>query len=258
MFLKKILGRSIQVHVYRDKDLATIDVDDRTTCFPPHKVMIGFSTRSTMRKNDLLPTEEVHCAIACQTFLTEAYKYAVAHLPLSDAVLQNAEFLDIKTCANASFDNDLFFVDKFLTLKEKLEGHMDTLYDQFVEYQQVDASAKELSEFARVDQVWNYLGHLQENSGLKFNLLFEVVKYVLVLPHSNAEEERVFSTVAKNKTTFRSNLSNKTTTPSILTCKTNFFNKTPCYKFVPSPALLRNAKRAASTYNNSAHNSNNN
>ena len=109
--------------------------------------------RSTIRKNDLLPTEEVHCTIACQTFLTEAYKYAVAHLPLSDAVLQNAEFLDIKTCANASFDHVLFFVDKFPTLKEKLEGHMDTLYDQFVGYQQVDASAKELSEFDRVDQV---------------------------------------------------------------------------------------------------------
>ena len=78
--------------------------------------MIGFSTRSTMCKNDLLPTEEVHCAIACQTFLTEAYKYAVAHLPLRDAVLQNAEFLDIQTCANASFNNVLFFVDKHVLM----------------------------------------------------------------------------------------------------------------------------------------------
>ena len=86
----KILGRSIQVH--GDKDLLL-----------PHRVMIGFSTPSTMRKNDLLPTEEVHCEIACRTFLTEAYKYAVVHLPLRDAVLQHAEFLDIKTYANASF-----------------------------------------------------------------------------------------------------------------------------------------------------------
>ena len=38
MFLKKILGRSIQVHVYGDKDLATIDVEIRTTGFPSHKV----------------------------------------------------------------------------------------------------------------------------------------------------------------------------------------------------------------------------
>ena len=126
-----------------------------------------------------------------------------------------------------------------------------------MEYQQVDASAKEPSENDRVDQVWNYLEHLQENSGLKFNLLFEVVKYVLVLPHSNAEEERVLSTVAKNQTTFRSSRSHRTTPPSILTCKTNFFNKTPCYKFVPRPALLRNAQRATSTYNNTAHTSNN-
>ena len=31
---------------------------------------------------------------------------------------------------------------------------MDTLYDQFVAYLQVDASAKELSEFDRVDKVY--------------------------------------------------------------------------------------------------------
>ena len=35
-------------------------------------------------------------------------------------------------------------------------------------------------------------------------------------------------------------------------------NQNSCSKFVPSPALLRNAKHAASTYNNTAHTSNNN
>ena len=31
----KILARSIQVHVYGDKDLATIDVDDKNNLLPP-------------------------------------------------------------------------------------------------------------------------------------------------------------------------------------------------------------------------------
>ena len=34
----------------------------------------------------------------------------------------------------------------------------------------------------------------QADGAKKFNLLFEVVKYIIVLPHSNAEE-RIFSTV---------------------------------------------------------------
>ena len=48
---------------------------------------------------------------------------------------------------------------------------------------------------------------------------------------------------------FRASLSNKTTLPSILTCKTNFFGETPCHAFVPSKELLRKAKAAASAYN---------
>ena len=41
----------------------------------------------------------------------------------------------------------------------------------------------------------------------KFDLLCQVVAHILILPHSDADEERIFSTVRKNKTTFRPNLS---------------------------------------------------
>ena len=42
---------------------------------------------------------------------------------------------------------------------------------------------------------------------LKFHRLIQVAKVVLVIPHSNAAKERVFSMVRKNKTPFRSSLS---------------------------------------------------
>ena len=41
------------------------------------------------------------------------------------------------------------------------------------------------------------------NGALKFQRLATVALLVLTLPHSNAEEERVFSLVTKNKTKFR-------------------------------------------------------
>ena len=59
-------------------------------------------------------------------------------------------------------------------------------------------------------------------------LLAKVAKLVLVLPHSNADEECVFSLVRKNKTSFRANLSLETTLPSILQCKVNTFSHTKC------------------------------
>ena len=77
---------------------------------------------------------------------------------------------------------------------------MDMLFDQFTDYQSLQDGF--LDDFECIDQMWHYLGNLQGCDGLRFNLLFEVVKYILLLPHSKAEEEWIFSVVAKNKTKF--------------------------------------------------------
>ena len=118
---------------------------------------------------------------------------------------------------------------------------MDKLYDQFTDYQGLDKAVGEAHE--RTDCMWHSLGRLQGCDGLRFNLMFEVASHILLLPHSNAEEERVFSTVAKNKTKSRPNLSNKLSLPSILTCKTNCFNHIKCYEFQPSKSTLEKQKK---------------
>ena len=54
---------------------------------------------------------------------------------------------------------------------------------------------------------------------LLFSRLWNVVRLILTIPHSNAEEERVFSIVRKNKTSFRSRLDPEETLASIVTVK---------------------------------------
>ena len=76
--------------------------------------------------------------------------------------------------------------------------------------------------------------------------LFKVAKLILVLPHSNAGEERVFSMVRKNKTTFRSSLSMEGTLSPILTVKLADVN---AVKFKPPSELLKKAKGATWEYN---------
>jgi len=70
---------------------------------------------------------------------------------------------------------------------------------------------------------------------------------VLTLPHSNAEEERVFSMVIKNKTSFRPNLGMAGTLQSILTIKLG--NSEQCTKYEPSKEVLATAKKATKEYN---------
>ena len=59
----------------------------------------------------------------------------------------------------------------------------------------------------RMDVIWNYLLHLQNADGsLKLGKLGIIALLVLTLPHSNGEEERVFSMINKNKTKLRPSL----------------------------------------------------
>ena len=66
-----------------------------------------------------------------------------------------------------------------------------------------------------------------------------VALLVLMLP--NAEEERVFSMVTKNKTKFRPNLKLDGTLSSILTIK--LAKTDPCHKYESTSEVLETAKK---------------
>ena len=76
-----------------------------------------------------------------------------------------------------------------------------------------------------------------------------MAKLVVVLPHSNAEGERVFSMVTKNKTAFRPSLTLDGTLSSIITVK--LANPEPCTEYEPPTTTLQTAKKATVLYNKS-------
>jgi hypothetical protein len=84
-----------------------------------------------------------------------------------------------------------------------------------------------------MDILWHYLSTLRApDHALLFSRLWKVANLVLVIPHSNAEEERVFSIVQKNKTAFHPSLDPKGTLSSILTIK--LANPEPAHCFEPT------------------------
>ena len=59
-------------------------------------------------------------------------------------------------------------------------------------------------KYYRLDMIWEHLAKQKTISGkLEFDWLSKIAKLVLVLLHSNAGEETVFSMVRKNKTSVR-------------------------------------------------------
>ena len=91
---------------------------------------------------------------------------------------------------------------------------------------------------------------LPESSTRRFKHLHKLAEAVLVISHSNAGEERLFSMVRKNKTDSRSALGLKGTLSSLLSMKLHYSEcSTPCYTWKPDEALLKKAKGAAREYN---------
>ena len=90
---------------------------------------------------------------------------------------------------------------------------LSNLEDEFLSYQLLNESdipdsvwksalvvEKDDKQYYRMDVIWAYLKTVKHaDNSLVFKKLADVALLVLTLPHSNAEEERVFSLVTKKQ-----------------------------------------------------------
>jgi hypothetical protein len=147
--------------------------------------------------------------------------------------------------------------------------NMDKLYDEFCDYQTlndedigdkawneakvIDGSVNDIEEsHYRVDILWRYIAHMLTpgSTASRFRYLQKVGELVLVLPHSNAGEERLFSMVRKNKTDSRSSLKLDGTLSNLLAMKLQYpESSVPCFRWNPDEVLLTDSKKAAKAYN---------
>lgn len=241
-FLETLVGRFIDRNNC-NSELEIYDFNPHENHLSNSELMIGFLTRNTIRSVNLELHVENKIFNSCREFFIRAYEYAVKHLPFGNELFLNAKFLNFSKRKEVSFSSIMYFVNQFLELKKRLSGHLDELYDEFISYKNLT----DRIEFSNkdVDQLWTEIVKV-----INISHLFEVVKFVIILPHSNADIERVFSMIKKIKTDSRSNLSKTGTLKALLACKLNIFSLEPCFKFKPSQDVLKNAKKATTEYNN--------
>ena len=161
------------------------------------------------------------------------------------------------------------FVHKYKSVTSINDIDCDTRYDEFIDYQTlsnneipntayddakvVDGTIDEEEVFHyRIDIFWWHLSNLAmpNSSAKRFKYLPKLAEIVLVLPHSNAELERLFSTVRKNKTHSHSFLKLDGTLSSILSMKSKYPEyKKPCFKWEPENEIIICAKSATTAKN---------
>lgn len=244
IFLKNLI-RFIKPQIITEalEDLRIVDYQDPSSQLEDSKVYVGILTRSKLNKlvneGDISPYTASQFVKGAKVFYTTAVSYALSHLPFDDEVLLNAQFVNIENRLEANFSHVAYLVERFNDhLPYSDVKSQELLFTQFTKFQTMpgsaipvhiseDAKVREKNddnytiEYYRMDKLWAYLSHVRDSvtGHLSYSLLVNVSKLVLTLPHSNADEERIFSLVKMNKTDFRSALSLDGSLASILTLK---------------------------------------
>ena len=105
-----------------------------------------------------------------------------------------------------------------------------------------------------MDVLWYHLQSMKSpiRYNKRFNILFEVAQIVLLIPHSNAAIERLFSLLNKNKNELsdRNRLDQDKALSSILAVKLDCPDTSSafCYQIQSDKELLGMAKKAVVTY----------
>ena len=252
----------IQVHKTAGLSFADLDVSLESQR-DDVELGIGITTRATVMK--LLKTGDVDSKKvdkffdATRAFFATAYKYCVHWSPLDDEFLKACIFVDFGKRNDVSFRDIETTIHSFTHINRHIindPSMLDVVEEQFLDFQAMadtDIPANVWEEslvqetkretFYRMDIIWGYLKS-------KVPLLCEIALSVLVIPDSNAAEERVFSIIRKNKTEFRSRLAMKGSLNSIMRIKTSMPESLiSCHSWNPPDELLKECKSAVKKYN---------
>ena len=115
------------------------------------------------------------------------------------------------------------------------------LMEEFMDYC-ISPLSSAVKSINQVDQYWHAVSRIQNLTGATcYPTLSTLTKAILVIPHGNADTERLFSHVGLNKTKLRNSLSISTLNALLMV---PFNRQEKCFEFKPSDELLRRCKNA--------------
>ena len=222
-----------------------IDYKSKSNQRQNKELMIGSDARDYLEQcKDLSEVDQESFFKSVKKYYCAGLDYMIGKFPLDDSLLKHAEVLDLSLRKDVSFKSVDYFVKKFPCLLPLAKGKSsneirDDLELEFANYQFEELESIEKTD--RVDLQWHEISNIKVSGITKYPTLSKVMQGVCVIPHSNADCERVFSIVRKNKTDFRSNMSVETL-QALLIEKIN--SGIPCHKRKFSADFLNKAKKA--------------
>lgn len=250
-----LIVRFIKPSAVDDYDCPTsilsLDCTKRKNQKSDNDLVIGAETRSHLKN---IPTEAVEKFYKdVRKFYLTSIEYIKKNLPLDDELVKNAAVADVSLRKKMSYSSVEFISEKFphvLSEEEKAKLDIEFSMYQFENFDDCDLKNDS------ADVMWYKISQMSDiNGAKKFIALPKLILSLLLVPHSNANSERVFSLVRKNQTDFRPTLGTETLTSLLVEKQKNFNMKTKCYEQKFSNELIKAAKK--STWGNICSNKNN-
>ena len=217
---KKLASCILLPSIVKDNAIKDLDLDDEEISKATDQIFLGRLAKTNLSKliNDggIGMSDYTKVFDAAHYYFKHALKYMQQKFPLSDDLLMNAKWIDVSDRIAGNWSNVEYFLQRYPLLYSIPQ---DELYDEYFDYQtlkdsEIGTQAWEEAKIIdceengvptvfhyRVDVLWWHIANMKlpETNLPRFRHLLKVAELILVLPHSNAEEERLFSIVRKKK-----------------------------------------------------------
>ena len=210
--------------------ISYIDLTDDSIFIEPKSIFLGGTTKATLNrllsKGDISQHKYDSFHTGAHLYYKDALQYIQNKFPIKNEVIHNSVWVDVEKRDKTTWSNIEFFLLKYSnqTCMEGVDN--DKVFEEFVDYHSltddeighnawseaevVDGKDEDGNKIVHYhfDILWYYIAsmRLPETSISCFKVLPRIAVIVLVLPHSNASLERLFSIIRKNKTNMRSSL----------------------------------------------------
>uniref|UniRef100_H2ZXB7 HAT C-terminal dimerisation domain-containing protein n=1 Tax=Latimeria chalumnae TaxID=7897 RepID=H2ZXB7_LATCH len=238
-FLSRFVKQSVVSSTVRPQDVNYTIIDNQK---PDCDFFIGLLTRALVDQliNDgsLSREEEKKFYSDVRNFYMARTKNLIKKLPLDDQVLKDAEML--RPSRKDILQTAMRLAKRFPNIIQ--EGQLEQLQEECFSYE-CDTDLPDDED--NIEKYWGLVGKLTDiSSDKKYPILTKLAKAILVLLHSSADVERLFSSqMTLVKTQLRNRLNNDTL-EDILYLITNHC----CYETKPCAKLLKKAKPATYDY----------
>lgn len=191
-------------------DIIEINFQDPENQKPLKEVFIGFGAMQLIAHNDIEGTSGVKkFRKEVQEFYICSLKYIKKKFPIQDKLIRSAVIVD-----PASRQTPAASLNSLLELVEVLPEQVvstdsrNALCREFNSYQAASSSELPPMQYERIDAFWASMEELKDPATDQqlYPTLTRLAKHILLIPHSNAYCETLFSIVKKVVTDARSQL----------------------------------------------------